>query len=351
MRTMISFLAAPALAIALCGTTNAPSAERAPGVSKQSEAAVVQVLGDIGSGSGFFYDATQGLIATTASTVAGQNSLSVVVPGQQPVSAQILGSDLCQDLAVLKLPSPPSGLTGLSFGDSDEVFAGDALTSLGYPDAGKSGAKVVAIPGEAADEPLGDYTPAPSSPDYPSLVYHSAAVKGGDIGGPVLNSDGDVVGINTGAWVEEEGQLALAISSNQAKSELPDLAAGQVKNDPGWWLLAVSDPGLPNDPSVSSIKQPVQNAQKRLQDEGIDGLFIGAVRADSPAGKANLQQGAVITTVNGEGVSSFSELCNVLDPASPGEKLSLEGVYSGVGAAGHAFGDTWSAELSLEGTP
>ncbi|MFC8916488.1 S1C family serine protease [Streptomyces sp. NPDC057116] len=349
MRKMISFLAAVAVAIGLCGATGAPSADGTTGMSKQAEAAVVEVLGDSSAGTGFVYDAAQGLIATAASSVAGQEDLAVVIAGGQPVPAELVGSDLCQGLAVLKVSSPPAGLSALAFGDSDLVFAGDAIRSLGYPDAGTEGATVAVSPGEAVDEPAGESIPAPSSPDYPSVVRHSAPVKGGSIGGPVLNDDGEVIGINTGDWLEEDGRMFLAISSNHATSELPGLAAGAEKNDPGWRLIAVSDALLPADPSVHGIKQPAQNAQKRLQDEGIDGLFVGAVRKGSPADKANLRQGAVITTVNGGGVSSFSEVCDVVDPASSGDKLDLEGVYSGVGEAGHTFGDTWSAELTLEG--
>ncbi|MFG3024518.1 S1C family serine protease [Streptomyces sp. NPDC048254] len=309
------------------------------------------------AGTGFVYDAGRGLIVTTASNIAGESSHEVLGAGeQQPVPAQLLGSDPCQDLAVLKLTSPQQGLTDLQFGDSDLVTADDPITSLGYPDAGDAAAHVAATVGEATDEPdvrdLGDVA---STPDYPSVITHSADVKPGDTGGPVLNSDGEVVGINTSVFIAEDPLVgdkhrtsSVAISSNQMRSKLADLAAGVQKKDPGWQLDAVSDPLLPQDATLAGLpKGSTQDAQKHLQKEEIDGLFLLDMRKNSPAGSTKLQQGAVITTINGENVSSISGLCDVLEPASAGDKLNLEGVYSGVGSAGHKFGDPWTAELVL----
>jgi S1-C subfamily serine protease len=357
----INLVAASALLIAMCGPAGAAATagEPSPGDSEQVKAAVVQVVGDSAAGTGFVYDAGRGLVVTTASLIAGESSQDVIIPGkQQSVPAQLLGSDLCQDLAVLKLTSPQQGLKDLQFGDSDLVVADDPITSLGYPDAGTAGADVVATAGEAIDESNVEGA-APSSPDYPSVIYHSVEVKPGAAGGPVLNSDGEVIGINTSVFIEEDPLLgekhrgsSLAISSNHAKSKLPGLAAGDMKNDPGWWLGAVSDPTLPQEAALAGIPEgSAQDAQKRLQDEGIDGLFLVDFRKNSPASSANLQQGAVITEVNGENVSSVSELCDVLEPASAGDKLNLKGVYSGVGSAGHKFGASWTTELVLEGNP
>jgi S1-C subfamily serine protease len=353
----INLVAASALLIAMCGPA-AAAGEPTPGDPDQAKAAVVQVVGDSAAGTGFVYDAGRGLVVTTASLIAGESRQDVILPGkQQPVSAQLLGSDLCQDLAVLELSSPQQGLKDLQLGDSDLVVAGDPITSLGYPSAGRAaGADVVATAGEAKDESDVEYD-APSYPEYPSVIYHSVEVKAGATGGPVLNGDGEVIGVNTGGFIEQDPLVgekhrssSVAIASNHAKSKLPDLAAGDMKNDPGWWLGAVSDPTLPQNAAAAGIPEgSAQNAQKRLQDEGIDGLFLVDFRKDSPAGNANLQQGAVVTEVNGDDVSSVSELCDVLDSASGGDKLNLKGVYSGVGSAGHEFGGSWTTELVLEG--
>ncbi|WP_367318150.1 S1C family serine protease [Streptomyces sp. HUAS ZL42] len=356
MSASLNLSLASALLVAMCGAPVAIAGELSPGGREQAKVAVVQVVGDSAAGTGFVYDASRGLVVTTAFVTAGQSSLEVLQAGkQQPVPAQLLGSDLCQDLAVLKLTSPLKGLKGLQFGDSDLVVDDDAITSLGYTDAGTAGADVVATAGEV-DEPAETVGPTSSDPDLPSLIYHSAEVKPGTQGGPVLNSDGEVVGINTGTSEEEDPLIGKtrrvyeAISSNNAKSVLPGLAAGAMKNDPGWWLRNVSDPNLPQETALAGIAEAsVQDAQNRLQDKGIDGLFVVDVRKNSPAGSAKIQQGAVITTANGEDVSSFSELCDVIEPASAGDKLNLSGVYSGVGAAGHKFGDSWTVELTLEG--
>lgn len=351
MRVHVNLFAS-ALLMSMCGATGAMADEPPPGNREQAEAAVVQVTNNTGAGSGFVYDAGSGLIATTASTIAGNSGLEVIAEGKPPVTAQLLGSDLCQDLAVLKVQPPPAGVKSLPFGDSDLLFNGDVVVSLGYPDAGDPAAKTVSVSG-AAYEPVGDVAHL-SSPDYPSLIHHSVQMKSGLLGGPVLNKDGEVVGINTGQTVTdkstgEERIAAEAISSNHAQSELPALAAGSMKNDPGWWLGAVSDRDVVAWSSLAGIdKASIQKAQKRLQAEGTDGLFVLDVRNDSAAQKAKVQQGYVITTVNGEAVSSFPELCDVLDPVEPGAELSVQGVHSGVGRdSGHAFGDEWTADVVL----
>ncbi|MFE4965771.1 S1C family serine protease [Streptomyces sp. NPDC056660] len=354
MSAKINLVVASALLIAVCGSAPARADEPSPGDHEQAKAAVVQVLGDSIAGTGFVYDAGRGLVVTTASNIAGQSSHNVLGAGeQQSVPAQLLGSDPCQDLAVLKVTPPQQGLKDLQFGDSDLVFAHDSITSLGYPDPGDATADVTATVGEATDEPdLGDVA---SSPDYPSVITHSVEVKPGAAGGPVLNSDGKVVGINTRVFMEEDSLAgkrhrtsSVAISSNHVKSKLADLAAGAKKNDPGWLLDAVSDPLLPQDAALAGLpKNSTQDAQKQLQDEKIDGLFLLDSRKNSPADSAELQKGAVITEVNGKDVSSVSGLCDVLEPASAGDKLNLKGIYSGVGSAGHEFGDSWTAELVL----
>lgn len=202
MRAHISLLAASALLVSVCGATGATASEPAPGDAEQARSAVVQVMSNSASGTGFFYDAAWRVDRHHRIRHRGESGLKVAVVGGAPVSAQLLGSDLCQDLAVLKLASPQTGLKGLPLGDSDLLFGGDPITSLGYPDAGTPGADVVAVSG-AAYETAADVGHL-STPDYPALIHHSVDTKPGDTGGPVLNKDGEVVGVNTGTWMDEQ---------------------------------------------------------------------------------------------------------------------------------------------------
>ena len=347
----INLVAASALLITVCGSAPARADEPSPGDHEQAKAAVVQVLGDSIAGTGFVYDASRGLVVTTASNIAGESSLDVLGAGKEhSAPAQLLGSDPCQDLAVLKLTYPQQGLKDLQFGDSDLVFTDDPITSLGYSDAGGVAADVVATDGKVTDAPDSpDMSHVASYPHYPSIITHSAEVKPGGAGGPVLNSEGEVVGINTSVFIKDAHQTSyVAISSNHAKSKLADLAVGVKKNDPGWRLDALSDPLLPKDAALAGLpKGSTQDAQKNLQKEGIDGLFLLDVRKNSPVSSARLRQGVVITTVNGKDVSSVSGLCDALESASAGDKLDLKGVYSGVGSAGHESGESWNTELVL----
>lgn len=349
MSAKINLIAASALLITVCGSASVRADEPSPGDHEQAKAAVVRVLGDSIVGTGFVYDAGRGLVVTTASNVAGQSSLDVLGAGkEQSVPAQLLGSDLCQDLAVLKVASPQQGFKDLQFGDSSQVSTYDSVTSLGYPDT-DAAADVVAADGEVTDASEGaDMGDVASLPHYASVITYSGKADQGAAGGPVLNSKGEVVGINTSEFIKGGHQTSLvAISSNHAKSKLADLAAGVNKNDPGWRLDALSDPLLAKDAPAGLPKASVRDVQRNLQRDGIDGLFLLDLRKNSPASSANLRQGVVITTANGKDVSSTSALCDVLEPASAGDKVNLQGVYSGIGSAGHQFGEAWTAELVL----
>ncbi|MGP3686868.1 S1C family serine protease [Streptomyces sp. IBSNAI002] len=320
-------------------------------VYEKAAPATVHVIGKYGAGTGFIYDADEGLIVTNAHVIQGEAALKAVIGDGPPVPVRVLGSDPCEDLAVLKLASPQEDLKELKFGKSGDVSTADTVMALGYPASlGETDAtQNVAFTSGAVQTPEVGTTPLTSLPRYPSLIQHSATVNPGNSGGPLLNAKGDVVGINTLGYSEEgvSGQF-YAISSDHAEPKLAGLAAGDNKNDPGWWLLDMSDPSLPA--TFEEIGPEDSKAFQAFQKQGIDGVIALSVSPQSPAAKANLGAGDVINMVKGEPVTSVADVCDVLQSAAANEKLSVDGVYTGtLTSTGGKPGEAWNAEVVLGG--
>ncbi|WP_079154220.1 S1C family serine protease [Streptomyces subrutilus] len=322
-------------------------------VYEKAAPATVHVIGKYGTGTGFVYNADEGLIVTNAHVIQGEAALKVVIDDGPPVPVRVLGSDPCEDLAVLKLASPKEDLKELEFGKSGDVGTADTVMALGYPASlGDTDAtQDVAFTSGAVQTSEVGATPLTSLPRYPSLIQHSATVNPGNSGGPLLNAKGEVVGINTLGYAEEgvSGQF-YAISSDHAEPKLAGLAAGDNKNDPGWWLLDLSDPSVPAQFEEMGAAQ--DKAFKAFQKQGVDGVIAMSVNPQSPAAKANLGAGDVINMVKGEPVTSVADVCDVLQSAGAGEKLTVDGVYSGaLTSTGGTPGEGWTAELVLGGKP
>ncbi|MCB5181145.1 S1C family serine protease [Streptomyces antimicrobicus] len=320
-------------------------------IYERSAPATVHVLGkDYSLGSGFIYNPDQGLIATAAHVVQGEATLKVVVGDRQPVPVRVVGIDPCEDLAVLKFTSPQQDLKGLKFGESKGLQAADRVVSLGYPDAlgdNPTAAKPAYTGGSVQNPNVQNAVPSSSLPRYPVTVQHSATVNPGNSGGPLLNGKDEVVGINTlTATGGVQGQF-YAISSDHARPVLDSLAAGETKNDPGWSLMALDDPEL-SAQFVEEDQPTVEKLQKRLTDAEVSGVVVVRSLTNSPAYKAELLPGDVVTHLKDAPVASVAEVCDVLQSASPGESLPVTAVVTADDPKGQfKFGDAWTTELVL----
>ncbi|MFI9169859.1 S1C family serine protease [Streptomyces lincolnensis] len=335
-----------AIAIALSGTIIA-EADDPKDVYKRAAPATVHVLGARGSGSGFIYDAKEGLIVTNAHVIQGQAALKVVIQDQKPVPVRLVGSDPCEDIAVLKLATRQSDLKELEFGDGAELEAGDSVVSLGYPASLAEGETqdVVYTSGDVQSPDVAA-TPWPSFARFPSLIQHSATVNPGNSGGPLLDAEGKVVGINTLGFSGKIQSQFYAISEQHAQPMLDALAKGEQKNDPGWKLMDLNDPALPeSDPNYAN---EIAKTQEVLLKEKVEGIFVSSVRTNSPAAES-VEFGDVVTKVKDQPVSSVADMCDILQSSEPGEKLGLEGLKT-FNADGTKFQqwDSWFSDLTLK---
>ncbi|MDK9495012.1 MULTISPECIES: S1C family serine protease [Streptomyces] len=316
-------------------------------IYERAAPSTVHVIGTYGSGTGVIYDADKGLIVTNAHVVQGEPSLRVAVEDRAPVAARMLGIDPCEDLAVLTFSHPQPNLKEAKFGDSKEVSFADNVTALGYPDSieAQGAQKPVFTTGAVQNPDVRDSAPDATMPRYPSTIQHSATINPGNSGGPLLNGKAEVIGINTlslqGGGMQ--GQF-YAISSDHVRPLLDQLAAGDVKNDLGWKLVDLKNPNLA-DFFVEEAAPKVAQTQKALKD--VDGMMVVYALTNSPAAKAKLGSGDVITDMKDTPVASLAEVCDVLQSAAPGETVPVEGVYSPINADGKEMksGETWTTDL------
>ncbi|GAA4050525.1 S1C family serine protease [Streptomyces shaanxiensis] len=349
-RTYVAAASAAALGFGMTATD--ARADDPKEIFERVAPATVQVQAGEGFGTGVVYDADNGLILTNAHVVAGQTALKVRIGDKEPVPVRLMGSDPCEDLAVLKLQTPQEDLKQVEFGDSGDLAQGDEVTAIGYPQgAGDVSREKAVLTTGVVQSPDVASTGLPSEPDLPSTVQHSAALNPGNSGGPLLDSDGKLVGVNTFSVGGTQGQY-YSISSDHAEPLLQGLADGKSKNDPGWGdLWAISDDSFelyfPEESQDDALA-----LKERLQEQEIDGLYVSSVSSNSQAGKAKLMAGDVITHLKDTAVGTDQQVCDILQSAAPGEKITVDGVftYDGTDNEGNTFspGTPWQVEMTLD---
>jgi S1-C subfamily serine protease len=337
--------AAPAAAAASSGAVAvaAPAAAQAPAgdfrnaiyqVVEQVKPAVVQVTNEqvglgsftqsgaipVGVGSGVIYD-NQGHILTNNHVVDGANKIIVSLTDGRTFTATLVGQDPQTDLAVLQISG--SNLPVAQLGDSTQLQVGDWVVAIGNALALSGGptvtAGLVSATGRVIQEPpptgsVVSPTAVPGSGPYLfNLIQTSAAINPGNSGGPLVNLDGQVIGINTlgggstSSGTQAEG-IGFAIAMETAKPIADHLVAtGQVVH-----------PYLGADYVALDPATAVQN--------GISvpyGDYITGVAPGSPAAQAGLQTDDIITQVDGTDIKGDSDLALIIHNHNPGDTLTL----------------------------
>ena len=272
-----------------------------------------------GSGSGVIFHARQGHILTNYHVVAGARQLTVALPDGRTFEGKLLGADADTDLAVVQITG--DNLPEAALGDSTKLHVGDALVAIGNALALPGGptvtAGVVSALGRAVQEPP-DESGQPGPYLY-GLIQTDAPINPGNSGGPLINSAGEVVGINTlvagqaGPGVPAQG-IGFAIATHSAQPIGEQLiATGRVVH-----------------PFIGIIYQPLNpSIAARLGLPTKQGVLITTVVAGSPAAKAGLRARDVITAIDGKALTDESTLGEVISEHKPGETVRLDAVRNG----------------------
>lgn len=267
-------------------------------------------------GSGFIIN-EQGHILTNYHVIEGVSSVKVTLYDDRTLDAEVVGSDLGNDLALLKVDADEvSDIEPLPLGDSDAVKPGQMAIALGSPFGLEGSITVGVISGVGRS--LRDVT----GREITDVLQTDAAINPGNSGGPLLNSEGEVIGINTAIESPDSGAygIGFAVPINTAKSVLPHLIQGEEvggeKIEGRAWLGIGGRTVTPE--MVESLDLVVDH-----------GVYVVQVMPNSPAEKAGLSKGDVTTGMNGEEISSIEELIDCLASKSPGDKVSLTAYRGG----------------------
>ena len=296
----------------------------------KSQDGVVQIIvrktsdnsSDRAIGSGIVYDLS-GHIITSNHVVDDYQKIRVVFHDGESYSAKITGTDQFADLAVIKVDADPQTFHTLPLGDSSKLRIGDQVIAIGSP-FGLTGSMTTGIVSQ-----LGRILNPPNIGSFsiPNVIQTDAAINPGNSGGPLLNDQGEVIGINTAIQTQtgEFSGVGFAIPSNTMKRIIPYLIQDGHYKHP--WL-GVS--GITVDPDLSdSLGLATQS-----------GFLIENIVPDSPAGKADLHAsnqtkmvdgikykfgGDIIIGVDNSPVKKLEDLLNYLqDNKSAGDKMVLK---------------------------
>lgn len=257
-----------------------------------------------GLGTGFIID-KDGLILTNNHVVEGADEIKVRLDSGEEYTAKVIGRDSKTDLALVSISADKS-LPSLQFGDSDALEVGDWVVAIGNPfglgntvTAGIVSAKYRQLKGGA----------------YDNFIQTDASINPGNSGGPLLNTAGEVIGINSAIFSQSGGNIGIgfAIPINMVKELLPQLKEGKIVRG---WL------GVMIQAVTPELKEKLQ-----LSDE--KGALVADVVPGGPADKAGMKRGDVIVTYDGKAINESRELPYLTATTPIGKTVPVEVMRKG----------------------
>ncbi len=252
-----------------------------------------------GLGSGFVIDA-DGYIVTNNHVVEGADRIIVTLHDGSEHEADVLGTDPKTDLALLKISA--DGLSEARFGDSDRARVGDWVVAIGNPFGLGGTATVGIISARGRDIRSGPYD---------DFLQIDAPINEGNSGGPVFNTRGEVIGVNTAIFSPNGGNVGIgfAIPSRQAERIVSELRANGVV-DRGWLgvQLQAMDGALARSFGLDSS----------------DGALVADVVSGSPAEQAGIKVGDIILEFDGQPVASAKDLSHLVGVANSADRVTVK---------------------------
>lgn len=272
--------------------------------------------GEGGTGTGFVFD-KQGHIVTNNHVVADAvdgGKVTATFPDGKKYDADVVGHAQGYDVAVIKLKDAPGDLKPLTLGDSDKVAVGDATIAIGAP-FGLSDTVTTGVI-SAKNRPVASSDGSGSQASYMSALQTDASINPGNSGGPLLDAQGNVIGINSaiqstgngGFGTGQSGSIGLgfAIPINQAKYVAQE-------------LIRTGKPVYAKIGASVSLDDSSDGAQ--ITDQGAGGS--APVEPGGPAAKAGLKPGDVITKLDGHVIDSGPTLIGEIWTHKPGDKVTI----------------------------
>ena len=253
-----------------------------------------------GIGTGFIFR-EDGYIITNNHVVEGADEIKVTLLDGREFSGKVIGADSLTDIAVVKVEA--ENLPTLSLGDSDTARVGEFVVAIGNPYGLSHTVTMGVLSAKGRAVPSGD-----SGQEYENFLQTDAAINPGNSGGPLLNLDGEAIGINTAIIPFAQG-VGFAIPINMAKSILDQLIEkGKVVRS---WLGVY-------------IQNVTPEIGKQFGYEGTTGALVADVIENGPAAKANFQRGDIILSVNDQEITDTKHLQNTIRSLKPGDSANIK---------------------------
>jgi serine protease Do len=261
-----------------------------------------------GLGSGFLIS-SDGYVLTNDHVAGNAKEITVTMTNGEKYKAELVGTDMVSDISVLKIDA--KNLPSLKLGNSDDVIIGEWVLALGNPfglfEVNDKPTVTVGVV-SATNMRLNDQ----EGRVYRGMIQTDAAINSGNSGGPLINSVGEVIGVNASILTPNQGSIGIgfAIPINRVKSIVAELKKNGKIERSFWTGIEI---------------QPVDRRIARYF--GLDqvrGVIVSDIKRGSPAEKGGLKVGDIILEANGEKINDESTLIGIVDEAKTGDSLRMK---------------------------
>lgn len=305
----------------------------------------VQTSSGTAEGSGVIYDSS-GHVITNNHVVDGATQIQVTLADGRIYSAKVTGTDPATDLAVVELEKAPSDLTVAQFGDSDSVATGEDVMAIGNPlglsstattgivsalnrpvvtttsesdsSQGQSSGGLGDLFGQSQDQSQSQSQSPADSSVYTNAIQIDAAINPGNSGGPLFDESGKVIGITS----------SIASMSSSSSSESGSIGIGFAI--PSNLVQKVADQLIKSGTATHAyLGVSIGDASASVDGATRAGAEVGSVESDSPASKAGLKEGDVITAIDGKPTTQAAALTGFVRQYSAGDTVTLTVIRDG----------------------
>jgi putative serine protease PepD len=262
---------------------------------------------------------TDGEVITNNHVIAGATQITVTLYGEtKSLPTTLVGADPSSDVALLKIDAPPSDLKAITFGDSRDLQVGDAVIAVGNALGLNAGTPTVTsgiVSATGRTVQAGDSGSGATSETLTNIIQTDAAINSGNSGGALVDSDGQVIGMNTAVAASSSGNapaqnIGFAIPASSIESLLPQLRQGGTTKASKAYI------GVEVEDDTTQLQQAYDLVPK-------SGAVVASVEPGSPADNAGIEQADVIVSFNGKAVTSAQNLTTDVQSNPVGSKATI----------------------------